>query len=43
MAEKPTPKTQRGLSSELVIDRALPGAKTTIKANKSWGYKNKKE
>ena len=26
MAEKPTPKTQRGLSSELVIDRALPGA-----------------
>ena len=25
MAEKPIPKTQRGLSSELVIDRALPG------------------
>ncbi len=25
MPEKPLPKTQRGLSSELVIDRALPG------------------
>ena len=26
MPEKPLPKTQRGLSSELVIDRALPSA-----------------
>ena len=25
MAEKPTPKTQREISSQFVIDRALPG------------------
>lgn len=37
MPEKPLPKTQRGLSSELVIDRALPGAQKPPSKEKNRG------
>ena len=43
MAEKPTPKTQRELSSEIAINAALPSAQKPPSKQTNRRYKNEKK